>query len=111
MEAEEDKCVKFENGLRPDIKQLIGFSEIRDFPTLVNKSRICDKDSRANANYYKAVNEKKGKDFGKGKPYDKRGKKADESGSSGGKGGGDKNCFKCGLPGHRFFECPKRDGK
>ncbi|MCI74396.1 GRAS family transcription factor, partial [Trifolium medium] len=25
MEADEDKCVKFENGLRPDIKQLIGF--------------------------------------------------------------------------------------
>ncbi|MCI52997.1 hypothetical protein A2U01_0074243, partial [Trifolium medium] len=47
MEAEEDKCVNFENGLRPNIKQLIGFSEIRNFPTLVNKSRICDKDSRA----------------------------------------------------------------
>ncbi|MCI78924.1 GRAS family transcription factor, partial [Trifolium medium] len=42
MEAKEDKCEKFENGLRPDIKQLIGFSEIRNFPTLVNKSRICD---------------------------------------------------------------------
>ncbi|MCI69583.1 hypothetical protein A2U01_0090846, partial [Trifolium medium] len=35
MEAEEDKYVKFENGLRPEIKQLIGFSEIRNFPTLV----------------------------------------------------------------------------
>ncbi|MCI60336.1 cellular nucleic acid-binding protein, partial [Trifolium medium] len=34
MEAEEDKCVKFENEFRLDIKQLIGFSEIRDFPTL-----------------------------------------------------------------------------
>ncbi|MCI63222.1 hypothetical protein A2U01_0084479, partial [Trifolium medium] len=51
MEAEEDKCVKFENELRSDIKQLIGFSEIRDIPTLVNKSRICDKDSRAKASY------------------------------------------------------------
>ncbi|MCI37731.1 cellular nucleic acid-binding protein, partial [Trifolium medium] len=69
MEVEEDKCVKFENGLRPDIKQLIGFSEIRDFPTLVNKSRICDKDIRAKVSYYKAVNEKKGRDFGRGKPY------------------------------------------
>ncbi|MCI48019.1 hypothetical protein A2U01_0069262, partial [Trifolium medium] len=47
MEAEEDKCVKFENGLRPEIKQLIGFNEIKNFPTLVNKSRICDKDNRA----------------------------------------------------------------
>ncbi|MCI43886.1 GRAS family transcription factor, partial [Trifolium medium] len=63
MESEEDKCVKFENGLRLDIKQLIGFSEIRDFPTLVNKSRICDKDSRVKASYYKAVNEKRGRDM------------------------------------------------
>ncbi|MCI36381.1 cellular nucleic acid-binding protein [Trifolium medium] len=84
MEAEEDKCVKFEMGLRPDIKQLIGFNEIRDFPTLVNKSHICDKNGKAKANYYKAVNEKRGKDLGRGKPYDKRGKKIDE-GSSGGK--------------------------
>ncbi|MCI80390.1 hypothetical protein A2U01_0101661, partial [Trifolium medium] len=38
---------------------------------------------------------KRGKDFGRGKPYDKRGKKPDESGSSGGKVGGDRNCFKC----------------
>ncbi|MCI72623.1 hypothetical protein A2U01_0093886, partial [Trifolium medium] len=49
-----------------------------DFPTLVNKSRICDKDNRAKATYYKAVNEKKGIDFGRGKPYDRRGKKPDE---------------------------------
>ncbi|MCI56619.1 cellular nucleic acid-binding protein, partial [Trifolium medium] len=75
MEAEEDKCVKFKNGLRPDIKQLIGFSEIRDFPTLVNKSRICDKDSKAKTSYYKAANEKRGRDMGRGRPYDKRGKK------------------------------------
>ncbi|MCI88159.1 hypothetical protein A2U01_0109445, partial [Trifolium medium] len=64
MEAEEDKCVKFENGLRPDIKQLIGFNEIKDFPTLVNKIRICDKAGKAKANYYKAANEKRGKDLG-----------------------------------------------
>ncbi|XP_045803780.1 uncharacterized protein LOC123897255 isoform X2 [Trifolium pratense] len=110
VEAEEDKCVKFENGLRPDIKQLIGFNEIRDFPTLVNKSRICDKDGKAKANYLKAVNDKKGKDYVKGKPYDKKGKKSDEGGSSG-KGKGNGNCFKCGLPGHRFFECPRKDDK
>ncbi|MCI57997.1 cellular nucleic acid-binding protein, partial [Trifolium medium] len=83
---------------------MIGFSEIRDFATLVNKSRICDDDGRAKANYFKAVNEKKGKDHGKGKPYDKKGKK-DEGGSSG-KGKGDGKCFKCGVFGHRAFECP-----
>ncbi|MCI43941.1 cellular nucleic acid-binding protein, partial [Trifolium medium] len=78
LEEEEDKCVKFENGLKPDVKQLIGFNEIRDFPTLVNKSRICDKDGKAKANYYKAANERRGNDLGRGKPYDKKGKKVDE---------------------------------
>ncbi|MCI94153.1 hypothetical protein A2U01_0115451, partial [Trifolium medium] len=68
------------------------------------------KDTKAKANYYKAANERRGKDFTRGKPYGRGGKKPDESGSNGGKVGGDGNCFKCGLPGHRFFECPKNDG-
>ncbi|MCI43005.1 hypothetical protein A2U01_0064242, partial [Trifolium medium] len=97
MEAEEDKCVKFVNGLRPIIKQLIGFSEIRNFLTLVNKSRICDKDSKAKANYYKAANEKRGRDMGREKPYGRGGRRPDEGGSSGGRGGGVGNCFTCGL--------------
>ncbi|MCI87610.1 hypothetical protein A2U01_0108894, partial [Trifolium medium] len=45
--------------------------------------------------------------MGRGKPYGRGGKKPDEGGSSGGKVGSDRSCFKCGLPGHRFFECPK----
>ncbi|MCI61053.1 cellular nucleic acid-binding protein, partial [Trifolium medium] len=36
--------------------------------------------------------------------------KVDEGGS-GGRGRGDGNCFKCGLPGHSFFECPSQVGK
>ncbi|MCI53336.1 hypothetical protein A2U01_0074582, partial [Trifolium medium] len=32
---------------------MIGFSQIRDFATLVNKSRIYDDDGRAKVNYYK----------------------------------------------------------
>ncbi|MCI68646.1 hypothetical protein A2U01_0089907, partial [Trifolium medium] len=67
---------------------------------LVNKSRICDKDSKAKANYYKAVNERKGKDFSRGKPYNRGGKKPDEGGSSGGRVGGAGNCPICGVPGH-----------
>ncbi|MCI91035.1 hypothetical protein A2U01_0112329, partial [Trifolium medium] len=60
-------------------------------------------------NYYKAVNEKKGKDFGRGKPYGRGGKKPDESGSSGGRGGGAKTCFTYGLSGHHFFDFPKKN--
>ena len=78
-EAEHDKCVKFESGLRPDIKHLIGFSEIRNFATLVAKSRICDEDGKAKSSYYKAMTEKRGKGQDRGKPYGDKGKKAVES--------------------------------
>lgn len=34
------RCIMFENGLRPEIKQGIDYQEIHRFPTLVNKCRI-----------------------------------------------------------------------
>nr|XP_027186625.1 uncharacterized protein LOC113784598 [Cicer arietinum] len=36
--GEKSKCIKFEMGLRPEIKKQVGMQEIRDFSTLVNKS-------------------------------------------------------------------------
>lgn len=42
VEAEMSKCIKFENGLHPEIKQFIGYQEIRQFFVLVNKCRIYD---------------------------------------------------------------------
>ncbi|MCI69557.1 hypothetical protein A2U01_0090820, partial [Trifolium medium] len=35
--------------------------------------------------------------MGRRKPYDKRGKKANEGGSSGGRGGGARDCVICGV--------------
>ncbi|GAU22478.1 hypothetical protein TSUD_295970 [Trifolium subterraneum] len=70
-EAENDKCVKFESGLRPDIKYIIGFAEIRNFTTLVAKARICDEDGKAKSNYFKAV---RGKSQDRAKPYEVKGK-------------------------------------
>jgi len=49
------KCLKFENGLRPEIYQYICFHEIRDFDTLVHKYRMFDDAGKAKMNYYKAV--------------------------------------------------------
>ncbi|MCI82462.1 hypothetical protein A2U01_0103736, partial [Trifolium medium] len=60
---------------------------------LVNKSRIYDKDSRAKVNYYQAASEKRGREMGRGKPYGRGGRRPDEGGSSGGRGGGGRNCF------------------
>ncbi|GAU39361.1 hypothetical protein TSUD_56880 [Trifolium subterraneum] len=80
-ETENDKCVKFESGLRSDIKHIIGFAEIRNFTTLVAKARICDEDGKVKSNYFKAV---RGKSQDRAKPYDVKGKGS----ARGGKGKG-----------------------
>ncbi|MCI94695.1 hypothetical protein A2U01_0115993, partial [Trifolium medium] len=46
--------------------------------------------------------------MGRGKPYGRGGRKPDEGGSSGGRGSEVRNCFTCGLPGHHFYDCPKK---
>ncbi|GAU48050.1 hypothetical protein TSUD_404850 [Trifolium subterraneum] len=102
-EAENDKCVKFESGLRPDIKHIIGFAEIRNFTTLVAKARICDEDGKAKNNYFKAV---RGKNQDRAKPYEVKGKGSARSGKGKEKVDGDK-CYRCGKIGNRSFECKK----
>jgi len=68
--AEGSKCVKFEGGLHPEIKQFIGYQEIHQFSMLVNKCRIYDEDSRARSTYYKSINDKKSKGQDRRKPYE-----------------------------------------
>lgn len=59
--AERSKCLKFVNGLRPDIKKVMGYQQIMRFYELVNKSRIYDEDSRESVAHYKSLHDKKGK--------------------------------------------------
>ncbi|GAU36214.1 hypothetical protein TSUD_363690 [Trifolium subterraneum] len=115
-EAENDKCVKFESGLRPDIKHIIGFVEIRNFTTLVAKARICDEDGKAKSNYFKVV---RGKSQDRVKPYEVKGKGSARSGKGKEKVDNDKcyrskeckattpTCFNCGEEGHKSLECKK----
>jgi len=56
--AEFSKCIKFENGLRADIKQAIGYQKIRNFSKLVSSCRIYEEDTKA---HYRAMSERRGK--------------------------------------------------
>ncbi|XP_050896449.1 uncharacterized protein LOC127103225 [Lathyrus oleraceus] len=110
VDAETSKCLKFENGLRPKIKQGIGYQQIRRYVELVNKSRIYDEDSRSRSAYYKSISEKKGNGKFRGKPYvtpvDKGKQKASDGKKTSGEGDpASVKCFKSGGLGHRANEC------
>ncbi|XP_050914936.1 uncharacterized protein LOC127129865 [Lathyrus oleraceus] len=105
--AERSKCLKFVNGLRPDIKKAMGYQQITRFSKLVNKSRIYDEDSCESVSHYKSLHDKKGKGRFLGKPYDGKKKAGDGKKTSGGGSHTPVKCFRCGVKGHRAPECPK----
>lgn len=130
--AEFSKCIKFENGLRPDIKKAIGYQRIRNFSVLVSSCRIYESDSNA---HYKIVNERRGKQQqNRGKPYsapaDKGKQKVNDErrpkryatsteivcytcGEKGHKSNACPNdvkrCYRCGARGHTISECKHDD--
>jgi hypothetical protein len=115
-EAELSKCVKFEDGLRPEIKQFIAYRQIRRFSDLVDACRIYEKSSQERSNHYKPLSEKKHLGQNRGKPYDRRDQKSKSATAGKGEasGGGKSNsprCFKCGEAGHRVFECNAENPK
>ncbi|MCI88440.1 hypothetical protein A2U01_0109727, partial [Trifolium medium] len=50
------------------------------------------------------MNDKRGRGEDRGKPYDNKGKKIAGNNSGKDKKNGNGRCYKCGAPGHRFFE-------
>ena len=107
MNAERSKCLNFVNGLRFDIKKVVGYQQITRFAELVNKSRIYDKDRRESSSYYKNVNDRKGKRQFCGKPYEDKKKSSGDKKSSGGGSSAPLKCYKCGVEGHRAYDCGK----
>ncbi|XP_050908397.1 uncharacterized protein LOC127122025 [Lathyrus oleraceus] len=109
--AEFLKCIKFENGLRPEIKQAIGYQHIRRFPELVNNCRIYEDDSKARSTHYKGLSERRGKqNMNSGKRYNApadKGKQISTDGKRSSEGGSltPLKCHRCGELGHRVSEC------
>jgi len=65
--AEFSKCIKFENGLRAEIKRAIGYQKIQQFSDLVSSCRIYEEDTKA---HYKVMSERRGKSQqSRPKPY------------------------------------------
>ncbi|MCI65485.1 cellular nucleic acid-binding protein, partial [Trifolium medium] len=83
------------------------FSQIRDFATLVDKSRICDDDEKAKTSYYKALSDKRGNGQDREKSYGDKGKKGAES--SGGRKKNSGQCYKCGEMDHKSYDCPRKE--
>ncbi|XP_058760659.1 uncharacterized protein LOC131634011 [Vicia villosa] len=107
-DVEFSKCIKFENGLRPEINKAISYLKIRIFADLVDTCQIYEEDNNA---HYRVISEKRGKSQqGRGKPYDapvgKEKQKAYEGRStSGGDAPASILCFKCGKAGHKSNVC------
>lgn len=104
--VEGSKCIKFESGLRPQIKQSIKYQEIHQFDVLVNRCQIYDEDCKARYAHYKSLSDKKVKEEFRGKlyvnPADKGKQKATvEKKLSGGEASASVQCYRCGVIGHR----------
>jgi len=104
------RCVKFINGLRPEIKEAIKMQEIRHFPTLVNRCRIFEEDHKdriAKARSYGPQRFQR-KGFEKKKPYQHpqrhqssssgAAKKPQSAGNSYTPAAITLKCFECGEP-------------
>ncbi|XP_020206460.1 uncharacterized protein LOC109791561, partial [Cajanus cajan] len=130
--GERAKCIKFVNGLRPEVKTTINYQEIYHFPTLVNKCSIYDRDNRDRAAFYKGVGGPiravSSSTSGRSKPYSAptrfqgnkaianksksftRGSTISATGSVGGSVSTPSvRCWKCGLAGHNQSECRDKE--
>ncbi|XP_057452222.1 uncharacterized protein LOC130744042 [Lotus japonicus] len=106
------KCIRFECGLRPDIRAAIGHQQIRTFTVLVEKCRIFEENDRARREYYKSskFNKTSKRREERKKPYSPRNYKPElQNRNYGGARPTNPNshvtCYRCGKEGHKSWSC------
>ncbi|XP_058751927.1 uncharacterized protein LOC131625027 [Vicia villosa] len=99
--GEFSKCIKFENGLRDEIKQGIRYQRIRRFVDLVDCSKIFEEDNiKMKSSHSRELVDRKGKKhMDRGKPYGK-GKAVDGKKLTGGDSSAFVRCYNCSETGH-----------
>jgi len=60
--GERSKCVKFVNGLRPEVKMMVNCHGIHNFAQLTNMCRIFDEDQQEKVAFYRNANASHGKE-------------------------------------------------
>ncbi|XP_058740939.1 uncharacterized protein LOC131613269 [Vicia villosa] len=106
--GEFSKCIKFENGLRFEIKKVVGYQKMRVFADLVDSCRIYEEDNNV---HYRAIREKRGNSQqSRGKPYDDQVGKGKQKATEGKRTSGVDVpagivCFKCCNAGHKSNVC------
>ena len=71
-DGERSKCLKFINGLRPEIKMMVNYHSVHEFAHLVNMCRVFDEDQREKNTFYRNTGpsrDKRQMPLGYGRPF------------------------------------------
>ncbi|XP_047150199.1 uncharacterized protein LOC124822251 [Vigna umbellata] len=115
--SEEWQCIKFENGLRSDLKVLISSLCIRSFPAMVERAKVLEKNMAEAEQHKKQQQVVRGPIVSRGNvnqrriPYARPNTSGSQALIIAGQSGqqGNVTCFQCGGP-HYRSSCPKLIG-
>ncbi|KAA3483558.1 DNA/RNA polymerases superfamily protein [Gossypium australe] len=129
VSTEHDRCVRFEDGLRDDLRLLIAPQQVREFAVLVEKAKVAERvresvrqsydrskqkrvvgSSGSGNNAQKRARQSGSIQAGRTMATNQRPAQCNRCGKShwGGCYTGERGCFECGSPDHRVRDCPRK---